>query len=384
MEIKKLGQAFAFSALGFLSANAYASEHTLYAMSNNPSGNVVSVVKQAQDGSLSLVASYSTGGTGSGVGRSVPPDPLGSQNAILLSQNRRWLYVANPGSNEISTFRVQGDSLQLVSITNSGGEYPTSIAQRGNFVYVLNARNTPNITGFRQSFDGGLTQIQSSTRRLPTISQSVGTQPHVLDDPSEVLYSPDGRWLVVADKNLTTSGTIEVFPVGRDGYVGPGSVTTVSNDVAPFGYTFDAEGHLLVTEAISGAITEYQLNRDGTLTQLSRVLTGQLATCWIETTRNGFAYATNTRSSTLTGVRVGPGTSGLTMLNSDGITAAVGAGTAPVEVRISPDSEYLYTIAAGAGSIISYRIDRQTGALTRGSEIHLNPGLSGMVGLAVR
>jgi 6-phosphogluconolactonase len=84
----------------------------------------------------------------------------------------------------------------------------------------------------------------------------------------------------------------------------------------------------------------------------------------------------------LTGYRVDRDGS-LALLNADGITAAVGAGTAPVELRLSGDGEYLYTVAAGLGSIEAYRIDRRTGALTKSGELHLNPGFSGMVGLAV-
>jgi 6-phosphogluconolactonase len=382
MEIKKLrNKVLAVAGICALSSAAMADGRHIYAMSNSPSGNVVSVVQRGEGGSLTLVGTYPTGGIGSGVGLSVPPDPLGSQNSMVLSENNRWLFVANPASNQISVFRAYENTLVLASVAGSGGDYPVSLAMRGNVVYVLNARNQPSITGFRLTSSGKLIPIPGSTRQLATVSQSAGAQPHVLDSPAQVQFSPDGRWLVVNDKNLTGPGTLSLYAVSEDGRLGATAATTVSPDPAPFGYTFDARGHLLVTEAIGGAVSSYQINRDGSLTSISRVLTGQLAVCWIDI-KGRFAYSSNTRSSTLTGYRVDRDGS-LALLNADGITAAVGAGTAPVELRLSGDGEYLYTVAAGLGSIEAYRIDRRTGALTKSGELHLNPGFSGMVGLAV-
>ena len=70
----------------------------VYALTNAPTGNEVVVWDRADDGSLTPAGSYATGGLGSGAG-------LGSQGAIILSKDNRWLFAVNAGSNDISSFR---------------------------------------------------------------------------------------------------------------------------------------------------------------------------------------------------------------------------------------------------------------------------------------
>lgn len=384
MEIKKMrNKILAVAGACFLCAAANADGRTIYTISNSPDGNVVAVVKRDDHGGLKLKGTYPTGGVGTGVGLVIPPDPLGTQNALVLSDDQRWLFVPSAASNQISVFRVYEDTLVLASVTPSGGDYPAGIAVRGNIVYVLHATNKPSITGFRLTGNGRLVPIPGSKRTLSTVTASAGPQPDVLDSPGQIQFSPDGRWLVATDKNVTLAqpGTIELFAVGKDGRLGASSVTTVSTDPAPFGFTFDARGHLLVTEAINGALSSYQINQDGTLTSLSRVVSGQQTVCWIDS-RGRYAYTSNTLSDSLSAYRVDDN-GVLTVLNPDGLAVAIGAGALPIEVKISGDGKYLYAVAAGLGTIESYRINSHTGGLTKAGELHLYPGLSGMSSLAV-
>ena len=57
----------------------------------------------------------------------------------------------NPGSDEISVFRVHGAHLTLMEVAPSGGDMPISVTARGARVYVLNAGGDGNIQGFRRS-----------------------------------------------------------------------------------------------------------------------------------------------------------------------------------------------------------------------------------------
>src|ERR1700739_2591331 len=58
--------------------------------------NSVLVFNRAADGALSLAATVPTGGAGGGV------VSVGSQGALALTQDRRWLFVANEGDGSIS------------------------------------------------------------------------------------------------------------------------------------------------------------------------------------------------------------------------------------------------------------------------------------------
>ena len=64
------------------------------------------------DGSLSFEAAYPTGGLGSGSG-------LGSQGAVVISKDGRWLFAVNAGSNEVSVFRVKPQGLELADTVSS-------------------------------------------------------------------------------------------------------------------------------------------------------------------------------------------------------------------------------------------------------------------------
>ena len=124
----------------------------VYALTNAPTGNEVVVWNRADDGSLTPAGSYATGGLGSGAG-------LGSQGAIILSEDNRWLFAVNAGSNDISSFQVEGQGLKLISRVASGGTLPTSLTVYDDLLYVLNAGGSGNITGFVISWRGRLAQI---------------------------------------------------------------------------------------------------------------------------------------------------------------------------------------------------------------------------------
>jgi 6-phosphogluconolactonase (cycloisomerase 2 family) len=72
----------------------------LYTLTNAAIGNEVVAYSQAANGQLTFQGSYATGGLGSGAG-------LGSQGSIITSQDKRWLFAVNAGSNQVSVFAIK-------------------------------------------------------------------------------------------------------------------------------------------------------------------------------------------------------------------------------------------------------------------------------------
>src|SRR5687767_8031866 len=76
-------------------AGAASGGGAVFTLSNNPQGNRVLAWHRDADGNLTSAGGAATGGRGSGAG-------VGSQGALALTPNHRWLYAVNPGSDEIS------------------------------------------------------------------------------------------------------------------------------------------------------------------------------------------------------------------------------------------------------------------------------------------
>jgi 6-phosphogluconolactonase (cycloisomerase 2 family) len=168
---------------------------------------------------------------------------------------------------------------------------------------------------------------------------------------------------VVTEKN---TNVIDVFPVDRRGRAGTPSENP-SNGTTPFGFAFDPQGRLIVSNANGGmtdasSLTSYSVRRDGTVATLDGPEgTNQTAACWVVVTGDGrFTYTTNTGSGSITGYRIGRDGS-LTILDPDGVTATTGEG--PIDVDLTGNSRYLYTLNGDSDSVSIHRVG-DDGSLT--------------------
>jgi 6-phosphogluconolactonase len=337
---------------------------SVYLMSNAVGGNEVLVFRRASDGSLTPDASVATGGTGSGGG-------LGNQGAVMLSKDGRWLFVVNPGSDDLSVFRIRPERLQLTDVVGSGGDMPVSVAVHGSLVYVLNAGAPNNVSGFSLRNDGSLTPLAGSTRPLSAASTG----------PAQVGFTPRGDVLVVTEKG---TNTITTYAVGSDGLLSAPNSQGAAGQT-PFGFGFDHRGLLIVSEAFGGApdastVSSYRLNRDGDLTVVDPVVpTTETAACWIAVSENGrFAYTTNTGSGSVTGFDVGHAGK-LEILDADGQTGIIGGGSSPIDAAFSQGGRYLYVLSSGIPAVSVFRLDAHGGlTLLPAAGAGLPPGANGM------
>ncbi|HEX4602170.1 MAG TPA: beta-propeller fold lactonase family protein [Gemmatimonadales bacterium] len=328
----------------------------VYTLTNQITGNTVVVFRRAADGTLSAVGSVATGGTGTGAG-------LGSQGAVALSADNRWLFAVNAGSNDVSVLRVDAETPSLASRTPSGGIGPISLSVHGQLLYVLNAGGAGNITGFTVGPDGALAPIAGSTRALS--GAAVG--------PAQVAFSPNGRTLVVTEK---TTNRLDVFPVDANGVAGALS-SVASAGGTPFGFAFGQRNLLFVSEA-AGSASSYSLEHGGTLQVVSgAVLTQQAAPCWAVVTEDGrFGYTANARGGSISGFAVAP-SGAITLLDANGATAIVGTGA--TDLALSLDSRYLYDLVGR--NIVALRVEADGHLATTGTIGGLP---AGTVGLAAR
>jgi 6-phosphogluconolactonase len=319
----------------------------VFTQTNSSSGNAIVAYARRADGSLSYLASYPTGGLGT-----APASGLGSQGALVLTPNERFLFAVNAGSDQISGFSVATEGLTLVTTVASGGQRPVSVAATNHILYALN-NTSHTLTGFRIGPKGSLTRVPSWTRALNPAAGNA----------AQVQFTKDGRFLVVVERGIASnslSAGFDVFPVNRDGSLGK-RVSSPSVGAAPFGFDITRRGTIVVSEpgGADNSATSYDIERDGSLRVVSaRVFANQGAPCWVVITKNGrFAYTANAASGSISGYGVDAHGS-LTLLTPDGRTGVTGQGTTPLDMDVSRDSRFLYVIEGATGNVMGFEIGR--------------------------
>jgi 6-phosphogluconolactonase (cycloisomerase 2 family) len=318
-------------AVGFallFGGTAMAHGGAVYTQTNSPAGNAVHRLDRGPDGSLTPVATYRTGGTGTGAS-------LSSQGAVALSEDGRMLLAVDAGSNDVAAFRVgRRGHLTLVDREPSGGTLPVSVAVSRGSAYVLNAGGVANVMAFDLRGEGDL-RPRGGSALSPGATGA-----------AQVSVTPDGRALVVTVRG---SNRIETFPL-RSGRPGA-PVVSASAGAVPFGFAFTPRGDLVVSEAGASTVSSYRLGRDLAATAVTAALpVGQGAACWVAISDDGrFAYTGNATGS-ISGFAIGRD-GGLRALNADGLTAL-----APRPNDLAIAGGHLYAINSSTGQVTAYRM----------------------------
>lgn len=354
---------------------------------NDPEpSNEIAMFDRAENGELELMGYFNTGGQGSGPAVRFAGDGLGSGHSVWLSQNRRFLFATNAGSDTLSVFRIRRDGLTLVEVEPTGDgsvnqRFPNSVTQHGRLVYVLNSAGNGSITGFWMSSRGTLRPIPGSTRTLQ--ANQLRFPPDPLLNPAQVQFTPDGRHLVVTLKDGPAEGAIPgvspsgpgrilVFSMDRTGRPSETFTQTNTDNAGPFGFNFDSNGNLLTALFIGGpnltsSAGSFSFNSDGTLNPITANVPAptEIDLCWLE--NNGrFAYGSNYTTGTITSYSIGAD-GALTLLDPVAGTTEptnVSQGTTPLDLAITDDGRYLYNVLPGSGRVAAWAINNSDGSLT--------------------
>lgn len=315
----------------------------VYTMTNAAVNNEVLVFPRFANGTIGTAVAVPTGGNGNGAG-------LGSQGAVLLSANGRWLVAVNAGSHELTVFSAHHERVEFSDRIGSGGQTPISVAIHGDLIYVLNAGVPNNVTGFRLSPRGQLTQIAGSSRPLSAAAAG----------PAQVSFTNDGRTLVITEK---ATNTITTYPVLGSGLLGTPNFVP-SEGATPFGFAFDRHDRLFVSEAFGGApgasaLSSYAAGSFAPIS--SSVGSGEQAACWVLVSKDGsMAFVTNTASGSVSTYAIANNGS-VSLLHAVG--AATGAGSGPIDMALSGNGRFVFVLAPGNGTVRPYAVN-DDGTLT--------------------
>jgi 6-phosphogluconolactonase len=306
----------------------------VFTESNEASGNRVIAFARDDDGELSAAAAFATQGLGSG-------DSLGSQAAITLSEDHRFLLAVNAGSNDVSSFAVHGAALTLLDRVASGGTRPISVTTRRGLAYVLNAGAPANVTGFFLTARGKLQPISGAMRALS--ASDVG--------PAQVELTPDARALVVTEKTTSSIDTFRVSAFGRL----DAPIVQASAGTTPFGFEFTRSGDLIVSEAATASMSSYDVSpRNGAALISGPIPDTQAAPCWVAISHDGrFAYTANAGSASISSYAVDDA-GAITLL--DARSGELTSGAKPLDMALDAHGRFLYALDRGNAAVASFTV----------------------------
>lgn len=327
----------------------------VFTISNELEGNRVLAFARDRDGALGDQTAYATGGLGSG-------DSLGSQAALALSEDHRFLLAVDAGSNEISSFAVDGAKLELRDRIASGGVRPISVTVRSGLAYVVHAGGTNNVAGFALDRRGHLHALPGSDR--PLSADSVG--------PAQVALSPDARELVVTEKGTSN---IDVFRVSAFGKVEP-AIVTLAAGKTPFGFEFTSRGEIVVSEAATTSASSYEVSRRGASLITGPLSDTQAAPCWVAVGRDDrYAYVANAGSASVSSYSIARnGEIALVAARA----GELGEGGRPLDMALDAAGHHLYVLDRGNLSVASFEVARDGSLAPLFAAGELTPFASGL------
>jgi 6-phosphogluconolactonase (cycloisomerase 2 family) len=365
--------------------------------------NAVIHFLRASDGSLSEADRTPTGGAGSGAFnyRATPPGLLvEGANSVLLTPDKRLLFVVNGGDNSVSSFEVADDgTLTLLDVKRTGnpvtGTSGTAksleYAPSTRTLYVLHSFGPDHIRLFSVDTDGHLrlrperytavpadkpgrvtTMLTvSPDERFLLVGCAMDELPATNPDGSPILWvMRDGRPHVIAANAPDVDG-LAVFPIDDAGGLGqprfqdagassPWCPIFLHNrpDQFVIGYA-TADGLALATLDASGDVTTGPVVRADTSIGRPSEL------CWMQitpddsllfATMTGYGYVTSWHlDGNILSIAKDPACE---KPAGDGTFRGVGGivGSSPNDMWMSPDGSYLYQMYPNASKIIGYAI----------------------------
>jgi 6-phosphogluconolactonase (cycloisomerase 2 family) len=286
--------------------------------------------------------------------------------SLVFHPSKKFLYAANSSEDDISLFTIAATGA-LTEVTPRTPVKPTGVTPAflamdpaGSFLYVGNAE-TRNISIF-------------------SIDASFGTLTAVAGSPFPIGISPLNMALSPSGKFLYVTGT-----AGSQSYVESFSLSGLTmqppqfplvqaafTGANPYGLVIDPSGtHLYTANFTDNSISEFKINADGSLAELSGSPFGQSATyaspIWLLVDNSGkYLYVANEGSG---GQGLGSGNLSAYAIGSDGGLTLLSASpfitnAQPSVIASDPSGKYLFVGNQKNAAIESFGLATSDGSLS--------------------
>jgi 6-phosphogluconolactonase len=322
-----------------------------------------SYVANAGDNTVSAYIVDASSGALAAVG--TPVGTGTSPHAIVGTQDRKYVFVGNEGSNDISAFTVNPASGALTAVPGSpfaAGTDPQAMAVVTAWLWVSNADGLV----VRASAWLYVANAGSDNVSAYTIDAGTGALAPLSPGPSTIATGKNPTSIVV-------DGSI-VFVANHGGSndISAFSIDTGTGVLAPIaGSPFPAGGNPLSLVVAQGL---YTANPDATNPTISGFsvdpISGALSrrsgspfplpvSHYMATDQTG-AYLYVTSGASVVGYRIDATTGALTPLPG----FPVSAGANAYSITVDPTNQFLYVTNDGAANVSGFTLDASTGALT--------------------
>jgi 6-phosphogluconolactonase (cycloisomerase 2 family) len=390
------------------SSTSHARGGNLY-MQTNEVRNVVVHYRWSASGTLTEVERVPTGGAGSGelspIYHTKRPNDFEGAGSVILTPDRRFLFITNACDNSVSSFAVSEDGeLTLVDTkrtgnATSGGAKSLAYAPSSRTLYVLHTFGPDHLRLMSVDREGKLTprpekysvNTMDWNNRGPTMAVLspdgkflfVGTTFDELPsrknpDGSLILWIPhkDGALHVIASNAPDPDGIV-VFPVGEDGALREPSFYD-ARGASPFYIAFlhNRPDTFVVGYAISNGVSIGKVDANGKIAVSTPVTLDTSAglpseLCWLAVSPDGrWVFTTNFGYSDISSFRIDGDALSIAKdpaspkVPGDGTFRAIDGvvSSGPSDSWLTPDGAYLYQIYGNASKLVGYAI-RPDGSL---------------------
>lgn len=310
-------------------------------------------------------------------------------SALLFDPTQSFAFVANTGSDDISTFTVNEDGSLASSQATTPVSSATTVATRpvalamdpgAHFLFVANegvflndpAQNVPgSISVFTIGSGGALTAVAGSPFVIQETSPPLLTTPNQ-PQPESVAVSNQGNFLYVADRN---NGTVVGYAFdGSSGVLTPvpGQAFLAGNSSSVV-FSPPAGNFLYVANSGTNDIFAFSINADGSLSAVTTsggttqftIATGIGPTALLSDPSAKYIFALANGGSQITGYGMNHVTGLLTAVTA----ATVSTGANPVAFTIQSDGSqngdfWIFTSNFGGNSVSTFKLTYGTGTLT--------------------
>ncbi|HET6741389.1 MAG TPA: beta-propeller fold lactonase family protein [Kribbella sp.] len=375
-------------------------------MQTNENQNAVIHYVRSGSGRITEVERIPTGGSGSGVfkpisGQASAPNAFEGAGSVILSPDRRFLFITNGGDNSVSSFSVGDDGkLSLVDVKRtgnivtgtSGTAKSLAYAPSSGTLFVLHAFGPDHLRLMSVDREGRLTArperytvntpgkanrvstvvVLSPDEKFLLVGTTFDEPPTANPDGSPVLWvrQPDGTPKSIASNAPDPDGLV-VFPVDAHGTLDRPSFHDAGGG-SPFypAFLHSRPDHLVIGEAVGDGLVMGSIDPDGRLSigplvQIDTSAGRPSELCWLAVSPDDqFVFATNFGYSNISSFRIDGNVLSIAQdpacpkVTGDGTFRALNGtvSSGPSDNWMTPDGGYLYQIYGNASKLVGYAV----------------------------